>query len=305
MKNKIPNSAIIPQYGNALSNGSAHAIVDLSKSVRFDFNFQLQGIADMITEFNGEMPPNRIPHYIIAIITEGSGIKNIGSYSFEIEPGLAMVFPKNVIHSSQNWSLSTKGFMLTFDESLFSEFHFPLSFVDLPKLFKYSIKPYQKVEKSDLDSIVSCFLELDKLKDNLTGANCKLFILKLTELISIYEKIIIEEQSRDNCNGVHIDRFLELLELNFSKHHNVRFYADKLGKHPNYLNSLVKSQFNLTVRDYIHQRVFLEAKYLLSTTQLTIKEVAFEIGFNDSNYFCRQFKKAFGVSPGVYKKQNS
>ena len=304
MNKKIPNSTIIPQYGNALRKGSTNSIVDFSESVKIDFNFQLHRIGDMITEFNGEMAPNRIPHYIIAIITEGSGIKNIGSYSFEIEAGIAMIFPKNVIHSSQNWALNTKGFMLTFNEALFEEFQFPLSFVGLPQLFKHTIQPHQKVDSTQMDKIVSTFRELSKLKETMFGQNRKLFILKLAELIVTYSKIFVHEDTSDKNNNL-LDRFNELLELDFKHHREVQYFANKLSLHPNYLNRLVQTQYRLSAQKYIQNRTFLEAKYLLSSTEIPTKEIAFELGFHDYNYFCRQFKKVTGTSPGEYRKLNN
>ena len=91
----------------------------MNDSLKIDFNFQLHSINDLVTEFDGVMPPNRISHYIIAFIQKGSGRKTIGNYSFEIEPNLGMIFPKKVIHSTNKWSLNTAGYMLSFDERLF------------------------------------------------------------------------------------------------------------------------------------------------------------------------------------------
>ena len=104
---------IITQYGKVLRKGSIKTIVDLNESLKIDFNFQLHSINDLVTEFEGIMSPNRISHYVMAFIRNGSGKKTIGGHSFDIQPNSGLIFPKNVIHSTNKWGLDTSGYMLT------------------------------------------------------------------------------------------------------------------------------------------------------------------------------------------------
>ena len=69
---------IITQYGKVLRKGSIKTIVDLNESLKIDFNFQLHSINDLVTEFEGIMSPNRISHYVMAFIRNGSGKKRLG-----------------------------------------------------------------------------------------------------------------------------------------------------------------------------------------------------------------------------------
>jgi transcriptional regulator GlxA family with amidase domain len=55
---------------------------------------------------------------------------------------------------------------------------------------------------------------------------------------------------------------------------------------------------------YLIQLRVNRAAALLSHTELTITEIAFQAGFNDSNYFSRQFRKLLGVTPGQYRLQH-
>ncbi len=48
-----------------------------------------------------------------------------------------------------------------------------------------------------------------------------------------------------------------------------------------------------------------EAARLLLSTDLTVNEIGFKVGFNDSNYFGKSFKKHFGLTPSIYKQENS
>ena len=82
---------------------------------------------------------------------------------------------------------------------------------------------------------------------------------------------------------------------------SVKFYADQLNVHPNYLNSIVKKQTGLTAKESIQNRLLLETKYLLHSTNLSIKEIANHVGFNDPNYFTSFFSRLENISPGNYR----
>jgi AraC-like DNA-binding protein len=74
-----------------------------------------------------------------------------------------------------------------------------------------------------------------------------------------------------------------------------------MNMHPNYLNSLVKKHTGLTAKESIQNRLLLETKYLLHSTDLSIKEIANKVGFHDPNYFTSFFTSHEKLSPGNYR----
>ena len=62
-----------------------------------------------------------------------------------------------------------------------------------------------------------------------------------------------------------------------------------------------KSEYGVTVLNYINQLKIKEAKYLLRNSQLSVTEISEKLGFNGIHYFCRLFKKRTGLSPNEYK----
>ena len=94
-----------------------------------------------------------------------------------------------------------------------------------------------------------------------------------------------------------------VIESNFSKHREVQFYADALHTHPNNLNHIVKKATGLTAKQTITNRLIIEAKYLLVSTTLSVKEIAYELGFEDANYFNSFFKKDQQTTPAQYRIQ--
>lgn len=78
-------------------------------------------------------------------------------------------------------------------------------------------------------------------------------------------------------------------------------YAQLLHLSANHLNTIIKEQSGKTVLQHLHARQLLEAKRLLYHTDLSVKEIAFELGFQDAAYFTRFFKRLTGTTPLAYR----
>ena len=71
---------------------------------------------------------------------------------------------------------------------------------------------------------------------------------------------------------------------------------------PNALAKITKNHFNKTLTNLITERIIIEAKRELYLTNKSVKEVAYELGYNDEYYFSRFFKKNADVSPQIYRE---
>ena len=101
-----------------------------------------------------------------------------------------------------------------------------------------------------------------------------------------------------------IFRFRHLVEQHFKQDHTVSFYAEKLCITPGHLNDLVKEQVGLTVKQYLQNRVILEAKRLLLYSELPVSEIAWALNYQDSSYFIRLFRSVTGSAPLAFRKKH-
>ncbi|RZK55931.1 MAG: AraC family transcriptional regulator [Pedobacter sp.] len=97
--------------------------------------------------------------------------------------------------------------------------------------------------------------------------------------------------------------FLMLLEGNFLTVTNIDFYAGKLGISSKRLNQILKEKLDKTGTQIIHDRIILEAKRKIIHSEITIKEIAYDLGFSDRPYFSRFFKKMTGQTPEEFQKK--
>ncbi|NSL90678.1 helix-turn-helix domain-containing protein [Chitinophaga solisilvae] len=100
-----------------------------------------------------------------------------------------------------------------------------------------------------------------------------------------------------------INRFLQLLEKHYMQHSEVNYYADRLHVTPSYLNLVCKKESGTTAGEYIRERLLLEAKRMLTLTGMDVKEIAYSLGFNDTSYFSRFFRRYTGQTPVDFRRQ--
>jgi AraC family transcriptional activator of pobA len=96
-----------------------------------------------------------------------------------------------------------------------------------------------------------------------------------------------------------------LVEQNFRTMHTVAEYASMLNKSPKTLSNLFSKISTKSPLQFIQDRKMLEAKKLLRHTDKSVKEIAYEIGFEDLQTFSRFFKNNEGVSPSEFKIQKN
>lgn len=97
-------------------------------------------------------------------------------------------------------------------------------------------------------------------------------------------------------------QFQRLVDTHFKSVHHVQSYSDLLGITSGYLNYQVKTVTGLPASKVIHRRIVVEAKRLLAHTHLTVSELSTDLGFKDSSYFARFFRRETGVAPLAFRR---
>ena len=82
---------------------------------------------------------------------------------------------------------------------------------------------------------------------------------------------------------------------------SVKFIADQLNLSPSYLSNLLKSLTGLSAQQHIHEKLIALAKEKLSTTELTVSEIAYGLGFGHPQSFSKLFKKKVKLSPMKFR----
>ncbi|MCU7615826.1 AraC family transcriptional regulator [Chryseobacterium sp. PBS4-4] len=135
----------------------------------------------------------------------------------------------------------------------------------------------------------------------------EVLISYLKILLVTATRIKLEQQTIQDSETVHIKQQFVIqnlknaIEDHFRTKHSASDYADLLNQTPASLARITKNHFNKTLSDLITERIIIEAKRELYLTDKTIKEIAYELGYEDEYYFSRLFKNKTDISPQIYR----
>ena len=127
----------------------------------------------------------------------------------------------------------------------------------------------------------------------------KRFVIMCTRIFKSQEKYTTIADNQIDL----VREYNFLVEENFRTKHTVAQYAAMLNKSPKTLSNLFSKISSKTPLQFIQDRRMLEAKRLLHHSDKSVKEIAYEIGFEDLQTFGRFFKNAEGISPTDFKEK--
>jgi len=246
-------------------------------------------------------------YYSLIWVMEGTGkLKtNFSEYSFE-ENSLFAFSPYQPFMFSSNL---IKGIAIYFHSDFFCIHKHQTEITCNGVLFNNIYqRPFIVVDEILQETLHKSVLEIKKEMQN-PG-------LDQYELLISYMKIFLIAASRSkmqqqpetgstkkgNKEPVVLQNLKEAIEKDFKSKHTPGDYAIMLNISSNALARITKSYFNKTLTNLITERIIIEAKRELYLTNKSIKEVAYELGYDDEYYFSRFFKKNAHISPQVYRQ---
>ncbi len=95
--------------------------------------------------------------------------------------------------------------------------------------------------------------------------------------------------------------FSELVRKNVEKHREVKWYAEQLNVMPKYLSSVSRQVSGKGANQFIQDIIIKEISEALLNSDISIKEISWNLGFTNFSFFCRFVRKHLGMSPMEYR----
>lgn len=262
---------------------------------------------ELIEILNSKFPNSPTTHhrhnfFEILIIENKSTNHNIDFKTYTVARDEILIIPKNSVHKTTEkdnykgkWILFTDTFFNLQQSktiSLLSIFN-PIIDNKLLKISNYvETNKYIELIKIEYSKVI---IDYDILQ-NLVFT----FLLKLEKIAQTQYKtnIVVAEQDI-------YYQFVNLLENKFNSEHKVSYYTRMLNATPKKINSILLKTNEKTISELIIERIILEAKRLLVYSNKSIKEIAYELGFEDNYYFSRTFKIQTSLSPELFRNSNA
>lgn len=244
--------------------------------------------------------PHRDDHYMFIV-------QQKGHFSWELDftaitlsgPSLCFVAPGQV-HRYTGYK-NCEGWLVFVDSGLIS--------TQFREIFDTYLNTHQSVPVQKEDAV---FKIMPLLEDTLHQPSMPLRKIVMRSLIAALagmtaSKIIQSQNATNLIGGQKYDtvlRFKQLVNAQFKELKQVKAYASLLNITPLYLNEVVKEITGFAASHWIHQEILLEAKRLLFYSSLDVKQIAFDLGYEDHAYFSRFFKKNTGMTATAFRVKN-
>ncbi|MDX6191807.1 AraC family transcriptional regulator [Flavobacterium sp. Fl-318] len=245
--------------------------------------------------------PRRVLKYVLIFCTTGSATISVDEKEFILSENSVLTITSGQIHYFKN-SQNAKGYILEFTYNFFCKDDTDMELIFHNGLFCH----FAMNEMICVDNSPVIIKELEEIRKELIETPYQY-------LISVHSRIelILIEINRTKINrGDEIYKpdalflhFLETVLKNFDKNLSVTEIATLIGTTESKLNELSKLHTNKTAQNVIFGLIISEAKRLFNYEKLSVKEVAYALGFNDPFYFSNFFKKHTNISPKSYKEK--
>ncbi len=206
---------------------------------------------------------------------------------FEMLEGDVVFIPKGIIHKTSYEDVHSRLLVNCSEEYLKG--------ADIKKAFVYRNSQYSGEIYSILKNIEREYLHSDKFSDNLIAGY-------MQQLLSIVYRNENEFENTRAQNKYAL-KVLDYLKKNYTGEITLTHLAEKFSVSQEHLSRIFKKETGFGFNEYLSLLRLKKAESILKLdTGKSISEIAFECGFNDSNYFCEKFKTVYGMPPKKFQK---
>lgn len=261
-------------------------------------------IANMEEHENDEhdiSKPHRDNHCQLMLALNGNFKLNIDFENIEFTaPALLCIFPEEVHHIIE--VKDPKGWMISFDSALVNK--------EVIQLLENKIdNPFLLEEGSNFQQQLIILMDLiEKMKSNrANNFTYKSIHSLLNALLSLIAGEIVSNISigkeKENRSIVIKETFIQLTKQHFKTWKQPLQYASALSISAAHLNDTIKLLTGSPVSVHIQEASIMEAKRLLYFTDKSVKEIAYEVGYDEPVYFGKLFKKITNLTPLEFRKK--
>lgn len=244
--------------------------------------------------------------HLLLFVLSGTYTVYHGNESYTVHKNEMVLLQKSIViqyqKSGEPDSEDKLDYMLFFlKEELLKEFikMSNIKFVQPKVPVPISVKPVSECMIKYLESLKPYFRRLDKVEDNLIK-------IKLLELLFdlAYEDDNIMDQLMQLKQQVHSD-ITKVVEENVMNPVSINDLAYLSGRSLSSFKRDFQAIYNIPPSKWIKERRLQKAKELLTNTSMSVTDICFTIGFENTTHFSRIFKENFGYSPSSYKQHLS
>lgn len=256
----------------------------------------------------GAMEVHAHGFYQIIWFRRGHGVHHVDFVDYPVTDNTIFFIAPGQVHSFDGIN-DYEGVIIHFNASFMADEESSESiFLKYDVFNAYDSQPYYKVTHEEEERLMMLVREMNR-EYSLTGAFAhkdymqylvRMFLIRVQRNGERRQKTKLYVSSVADRTFV---RFRQLLEQNFHTVHTVQQYADMLNVSPRTLTKYVSQSTHCSPLQVINDHIVLEAKRQIQHSTLNIKEICYDLGFEDPSYFVKFFKRMTGWMPNEFRNQ--
>ncbi|WP_116788542.1 helix-turn-helix domain-containing protein [Flavobacterium psychrotrophum] len=262
--------------------------------------------------FNTDMAPiyDVLDFYKITFITQNSGRLKYGQDYYDFNEGSMLFTAPNQLVGSNEYNRNTYAYLLLIHPDFL--LGYPLAEkIKQYGYFSYSMNEALHLSSQEREVILSVYKIMEQEINARVDEFSQEVIVSQIELLLSYVNRFYKRQfiTRKGVNNDVLQKTEAILDDYFATQKTVnqgvptvQFLSEQLHLSPGYLSDLLRSQIGQSAQQYIHLKLIEKAKERLSTTHLTVSEIAFQLGFEHPQSFSKLFKTKTNVSPLEFRQ---
>ncbi|KUJ50331.1 helix-turn-helix domain-containing protein [Chryseobacterium sp. JAH] len=249
-------------------------------------------------------------YYCVALKRNATGKIRYGQQHYDYDKGvLSFTAPNQVQHLDlATMDCDSSGYLLIFHEDFLLK-HALANEISSFGFFSYAVNEALHLSEDEENNLIEILNKIDKECQHI-DKHTQEIILSQIELLLQYSNRFYERQfiTRKNNNHQLLIKFETYLNDYFNNESSekglltVHQIAEAMNLSPNYLSDLLRIQTGQNTQQHIHEKLISKAKEKLSTTELSVSEIAYELGFEHSQSFSTLFKKKTKMSPLEFRQ---
>lgn len=275
-----------------------------------DFEFGVvtnyEVLRDNLPTTHNPFRPHRVHFYVILFITAGEGWHFIDFKKYRYKRGSVIFIAKGQVHAFEK-NLNRKATFFSFTEKFLDKSNLGSNLMQQINLYNYHLySPLLQLDASKIEFFETIarritdefYAQDDFATEEIISSMLKIFLL-LAERIR-------KETVYSSTPTLHYPTFLvfqQLLDKHLLLNRKVQYYAQLMTISTRQLNRITHAVIHKPTKQYIHERLIMEMKRFLMNTDLSIKEIAYQTGFDEPTNFVKYFKKEVGRTPSAFRKE--
>jgi len=245
--------------------------------------------------------------YCVALKREAKGKIRYGQQHYDYDKGVLSFTAPNQVQQLdlQNMECGS-GYLLIFHPDFLLQ-HPLANGIHHYGFFDYAVNEALHLSAEEEDDLITILHKIDKECQHIDKYTQEIILTKIESLLK-YSNRFYERQflTRKNNNIALLNRFEQLIDDYFNSEVNslltVHHIAAKMNLSPNYLSDLLRIHTGQNTQQHIHEKLIAKAKEKLSTTNLSVSEIAYNLGFEHAQSFSTLFKKKTNLSPLEFRQ---